>query len=176
MAMRLDPNASGDRGLIEALAIPGARQMIDTVNGVFELGTDGPRTILVGVDGSDTSLRAGAYAAGLARRQGSHLVVVFVHVATAAFAPEAIVAARDAQESTLAELRATAEEGSARLGVAYTFYERRGNPYTEITRLANELRVDAVVIGASMQAGHRLVGSLATRLVRDARWPVTVVP
>jgi nucleotide-binding universal stress UspA family protein len=149
---------------------------IDTVNGVFELGTDGPRTILVGIDGSETSLRAGAYATGLARRQGSHLAVIFVHVATTAFAPEVILAARAAQESTLADLRATAEEGSARLGVAYTFYERRGNPYAEITRLANDLRVDAVVIGASMQAGHRLVGSLATRLVRDAQWPVTVVP
>lgn len=143
---------------------------------MFELGTDGPRTILVGIDGSETSMRAGAYAAGLARRQGSHLVVIFVHVATAAMAPDVIVAARSAQDSTLAELQATAKENAARLGVAYTFYERRGNPYAEIIRLANELRVDAVVIGASMRAGHRLVGSLATRLVRDARWPVTVVP
>lgn len=36
----------------------------------FELGTDGPLSILVGVDGSTTSQRAGWYAAGLARRQG----------------------------------------------------------------------------------------------------------
>src|SRR5262245_20804660 len=47
-----------------------------TVNaGRFELGTDGPKTLVVGVDGSTTSLRAGAYAAGLARRQGAHLVI-----------------------------------------------------------------------------------------------------
>lgn len=143
---------------------------------MFELGTDGPRAILVGIDGSDTSLRAGAYAAGLARRQGSQLVLIFVHVASAAFAPEAVLAARDAQDSTIAELREAVETQSARLGVSYTLYERAGNPYTEITRLADELRVDAVVVGASMRAGHRLVGSLATHLVRDARWPVTVVP
>ena len=31
---------------------------------VVRLGTDGPTRILVGVDGSETSLRAGAYAAG----------------------------------------------------------------------------------------------------------------
>jgi hypothetical protein len=27
-----------------------------------------------------------------------------------------------------------------------------------------------------MQPGHRIVGSLASHLVRAARWPVTVVP
>jgi nucleotide-binding universal stress UspA family protein len=31
-------------------------------------------------------------------------------------------------------------------------------------------------VGASEQAGHRLVGSIATRLVRLGEWPVTVVP
>jgi nucleotide-binding universal stress UspA family protein len=143
---------------------------------VFELGTDGPRTILVGIDGSETSLRAGAYAAGLARRQGAHLVLVFVHVSSGAFAPDAIVAARAAQDSTIAELRAAVEEQSGRLGLTYTLYEREGNPYREIAGLADELRIDAVVVGASMHAGHRLVGSLATHLVRHARWPVTVVP
>jgi nucleotide-binding universal stress UspA family protein len=143
---------------------------------VFELGTDGPRTILAGIDGSETSMHAGAYAAGLARRQGSHLILVFVHVTSASFTPEGIVAARAAQESVLAELRAQIAEHSGRLGLSPTLYEREGNPYTEITRLADELRVDAVVVGASMRAGHRLVGSLATHLVRDARWPVTVVP
>lgn len=34
----------------------------------YERGTDGPRVVLVGVDGTRTSLRAGSYAAGLARR------------------------------------------------------------------------------------------------------------
>jgi nucleotide-binding universal stress UspA family protein len=143
---------------------------------VFELGTDGPRVILVGVDGSPTSLRAGAYAGGLARRQGAHLVIVFVRVLPASVSPDLLVATRQTQDSTLAELRAGIEEQADRLGVDYTLYEREGNPYAEITGLADELRVDAVVVGASTKAGHRLIGSLATHLVRDARWPVTVVP
>jgi nucleotide-binding universal stress UspA family protein len=42
--------------------------------------------------------------------------------------------------------------------------------------VADEVRADAVVVGASTKAGHRLVGSLAVRLVKAGRWPVTVVP
>lgn len=46
--------------------------------GGFELGTDGPKVILAGLDGSDSSWRATAYAAGLARRQGALLAVAYV--------------------------------------------------------------------------------------------------
>src|SRR5262249_25881908 len=44
----------------------------------FELGTDGPTSILAGVDGSTTSTRAGWYAAGLARRQRARVTAVYV--------------------------------------------------------------------------------------------------
>jgi nucleotide-binding universal stress UspA family protein len=130
----------------------------------------------VGVDGSETSLRAGAYAAGLARRQGAHLVLLFVHVTKSSFQPEVAVALRVTQDSMLEELRLTVEAQSEQLGLSYELIEREGNPYRELIKLAHELKVDAVVVGASMRAGHRLVGSLAAHLVRDAQWPVTVVP
>src|SRR5947207_8574447 len=64
----------------------------------FERGTDGPRVIMVGVDGSEAAQRAGAYAGGLARRQHAHLVVVFVaapSVWSAAVAPGLILAQED---------------------------------------------------------------------------------
>jgi len=145
---------------------------------VFELGTDGPKTILVGVDGSDTSLRAAAYAAGMARRQGSELVALFVHTVggMASMRAESITAVRQINVEAVAELRAAIKAQADHLGFRGTVVEREGNPALEIVRLAEELRVDAVVVGASTHAGHRLVGSLAVHLVKQAQWPVTVVP
>jgi nucleotide-binding universal stress UspA family protein len=145
---------------------------------VFELGTDGPTRILVGVDGSETSMRAGAYAAGLARRQGSHLIVLFVAPTGGMAAGMAATAGAlmQAHDQIATELEDQIRDAVHRIAVPTKFLRRRGNPYVELVRVADELRVDAIVVGASMQAGHRLVGSLAGRLVRDARWPITVVP
>jgi nucleotide-binding universal stress UspA family protein len=148
------------------------------VTSKFELGTDGPTRILVGVDGSDTSMRAGAYAAGLARRQGSHMIALYVASTGGLAAGMAATAGALLQTHDLIanDLQAQVGDACERLGVAITFVRRRGNPYLELVRVAEELRVDAIVVGASTQSGHRLVGSLAGRLVRDAKWPVTVVP
>jgi len=145
---------------------------------VFELGTDGPSLILAALDGSETSMRAAAYAVGLARRQGARITLVYVHT-VGTFSTSvagAIPAIEQANRQTADELRETIETNSARLGVEATFVERAGSPFTEITALADELRADAVVVGASTQAGHKFAGSLALHLVRAARWPVTVVP
>ena len=156
--------------------------MADTEGGAFELGTVGPKVILVGLDDSVTAMRAGAYAAGLARRQGARLVCVFVerpsamYGAAAGAGAGAIAAQEQALEETGASLKREAEEGAARLGVPLTFVIARGDPYTELRRVADQVRADAVIVGASAQAGHRWIGSLAVRLVKAGRWPVTVVP
>jgi nucleotide-binding universal stress UspA family protein len=149
--------------------------------GQFELGTDGPKTILVGVDDSITSLRAASYAAGLARRQGASVTAVFVApVASMAAATPGgadIAAVRhEAFSQIAADMRRRADEASRDLGIPITFIAAEGDPFIEIRRIADEIRADAVVVGASAQAGHRLIGSLAVRLVRAGRWPVTVVP
>jgi len=150
-------------------------------DGGFELGTDGPSVILVGVDDSTTSIRAGWYAAGLARRQGARLVAVYVSplasIAAAGPTGAAVVVARDeAFRATAADLERRALETGAELGIKVTFVAARGEPFAEIRRIADDVRADAIVVGASAQAGHRFIGSLAVRLVRAGRWPVTVVP
>jgi nucleotide-binding universal stress UspA family protein len=150
--------------------------------GSFELGTDGPGVILVGTDGSTTAARAGWYAAGLARRQRARVVAVYVQpMATLASSLPAAGAGLAAVEresfGEIAEdIRRRIDETSRELGIAVTFITAQGDPFTELVRVADEIRADAVIVGASAKAGHRWVGSLAVRLVRAGRWPVTVVP
>ena len=145
---------------------------------MFERGTDGPRVIVAAVDGSTTSLRAASYAAGLARRQSAELVVVFVNAgsALANLIPEAGLLANDAQHAVADDLRRQVVDGATRIGIRARFVEVEGDAYTEISRICGEVLADAVIVGASTSAGHRIVGSLGVRLVRAGRWPVTVVP
>ncbi len=143
-----------------------------------ELGTDGPKVILVAVDGSVTSLRAGSYAAGLARRQGSRLVVghVVQPLGTAALLPQAAGAAIEAAREIVEDLRAQIEERTAELGIEVEFRVAEGSPYHELVRMAEEVRAELVVLGASTAPGHRVVGSVGARMIRAGKWPVVVVP
>jgi nucleotide-binding universal stress UspA family protein len=151
---------------------------VSSPESAFEIGTDGPSLILVGLDGSRTSMRAGAYAAGLARRQGCRLLVVYVGQLSAGASMYAGAAGAMAQASRqLADELAEAVLGrAAEAGIDAEFRSVSGDPFTELTRLAAAERADAVVVGTSEHAGHRVVGSLATRLVRAGKWPVIVVP
>jgi nucleotide-binding universal stress UspA family protein len=141
----------------------------------FERGTDGPRVIVVGFDGTPPSERAAAYAAGLARRQGARLVVAHV-VAPSAMAMLSSAPIEQTLDEIAGELRRQIADEADRLGIRAEFLARRGDPFLELTRMCTELLADAVVVGASASAGHRIMGSLAVRLVRCGRWPVTVVP
>ncbi|WP_374202738.1 universal stress protein [Amycolatopsis sp. GM8] len=147
--------------------------------GPFERGTDGPHLILAGVDGSPSALRAGAYAAGLARRQRSRLVIVYVLAPSVwtGMSPSLLAAAQEeAHDDMITELRRPIENLAEESNINVTFEIRRGDAYTELKRVAIDRQADLVVVGASDSAGHRLVGSVANRLVRAGLWPVTVVP
>jgi nucleotide-binding universal stress UspA family protein len=143
----------------------------------FELGTDGPTTILVGVDGSDTSMRAGAYAAGLARRQGARLICVYVrHTPTLAYGAEVAAAAVVTNNQVADEIGALVRQQTALWHIPAEFVSADGDPFSVITGIARDVSADAIVVGASTRLGHRIAGSLAVRLVKCGKWPVTVVP
>lgn len=144
----------------------------------FELGTDGPSLILAAVDGSTTSLRAGAYAVGLARRQRSELVVITVTTtpALSGMSADAVTVLAESARDLASDLHEQAKEYLAMIEMEARLITVHGDPYIEIVRAGDELRADAVVVGASMKAGHRFVGSLAGRLIKAGKWPVTVVP
>ncbi|MER8220474.1 universal stress protein [Streptomyces sp. NPDC094143] len=145
----------------------------------FERGTDGPKVIVAGVDGSDSSWRAVAYAAGLARRQHALLAVVYVQpvlAAGAALGAPVAGTTDEIAEDLVAQIRDAARQLKGIFEVRWEFHTFHGDPYSGLVKAADELKADAVVVGASEQAGHRIVGSVAVRLVKAGRWPVTVVP
>jgi nucleotide-binding universal stress UspA family protein len=123
-------------------------------------------------------LRAAAYAAGLARRQHAHLVIVYVANpgGLIEIAPSAAAAARQLVDEIADDLRRQIDSVAPALGISYTFRVESGDPYSQLVHIADEVSADGVVVGASMQAGHRFAGSIAIRLVKTGRWPVTVVP
>jgi nucleotide-binding universal stress UspA family protein len=143
-----------------------------------ELVPDGPSLILAAVDGTDTSMRAAAYAVGLARRGGSRLVCLFVSDPSVLGGTSAMAAAsmREYEEETARDLMKVATERAATLGVPITVLTPVGDPYHEITRAAREHKADLIVVGASMGFAHRVAGSLGARLIKAKICPVLVVP
>ena len=138
--------------------------------------------IVVGVEPHDfgetlaeASRQAFGYAAGLARLQGVDVVPVWVRpriaiVETFADTVQTLAHDRDEQEAAFGR---TIEKAGADLGVApVTPLIREGDAFEQLTAVAEAVGAGGVVVGAS----ERRLGSVATRLIRDCRWPVTVVP
>jgi len=154
-----------------------------TPGGEAELGTDGPRAIVVGVDGTPTSMRALAYAAGLARRQRAELIVVYVRsplrtpVALSGWVDAAIVAAEvQAQHDAEDDIWAQIADDAKAWGTGARIVARNGNPLHELRKVAEESGADTIIVGASASLRHRLFPSLGHRLLRRRPCPVTIVP
>jgi nucleotide-binding universal stress UspA family protein len=146
----------------------------------FELGDDGPSALVVGVDGSDTSWHAFHYAVGQARRQGARVVAVYAEsLPAAAFAGSGALAfpvVDTSAEELREELRTGVESIGAEHGVDVELVVSAADPVFALTQVAEQVRADAIIVGASTQTAHRLFGSVAVRAVRAGGWPVTVVP
>lgn len=143
-----------------------------------EFGTVAANSVLVAVDLSRTSLRAADYAAGLACRNGVSVIGVYVrhHNSLLMSAPGVAVYAHGAETDVAQQADDYLAESAERLGTEHSFAVLDGAPLPAIRQLARDLRVSALVVGASEHWTHRCFGSLAVRLARTAPCPVIIVP
>ena len=134
--------------------------------------------VIAGYDGSASSRNALAYAAGLSRRLGRPLLVVYVCSSGVYCEPltgQVVGVARDAdalERWLLTEL----DQVTGQAEVDVHVRTRRGSPARELAAAADEFSADALVIGAPAHIWHRVVGSVPGWLARHARCPVIVVP
>jgi nucleotide-binding universal stress UspA family protein len=171
---RLDENASNprddDRARTELIA-----------------GTSTISTVVVGVDGSDTSIDALSWACGEARRLGGRAVAVLVTPipgsgVLASASPFAAMAASEClemearledelEEKLRSELLALGEDQR----VPLTFVHVHGDVATELLRVAGISHAQLIAVGRSTKPRHRVAGSLSHRLLRHAGTPIIVV-
>jgi nucleotide-binding universal stress UspA family protein len=142
----------------------------------FELGCDGPTTLVVGIDGSDTATRALYYALGLARRQHCSVIAVYAMTGPLGYDAEMGAAQYQASVALAEDLNLKIAALAADYHVKTQFVTMTGDPATVLTKVAAAHHADGIVLGASKAIGHRLFGSTAVRAVRRCRCPVTVVP
>jgi nucleotide-binding universal stress UspA family protein len=143
--------------------------------------------ILACTDFSEVGNRAVEMAFGLAH--GSTTCVLLVHVldppavlnpmyanlvSTPGWAPEQLEVART---RTARALEALAPAGARDLGIGIETRTPHGHPADEVLRLAEEERVDVVVMGTHGRTGLErfLLGSVTERVVRMATCAVMVV-
>lgn len=148
---------------------------------------DGIREVVVGIDGSEQATAAAEFVARLPLPEEAQITLVEVVQAYEPFA-DLLTTDREAYEAALVELGRQQEESGrgaltaaqvrlAELGRVTRTELRAGDPATEILHLADERRADLIAVasrGRSLIEGL-LVGSVADRLLKEARCSVLVV-
>lgn len=142
-------------------------------------------TLIVGLDGSETSWDAFWWARGEAERLGGRTVVVFVAPIAdqnMTLASCAIVgplgeypAVASCIEERIAELRAEVERHGKGASCELEFLLAHGDAAKELLRIAEEMEADLIAVGRSTKRHHHLAGSIGRRLISKHRAPVVVV-
>jgi nucleotide-binding universal stress UspA family protein len=134
--------------------------------------------VVVGYDGSESSRRALAYGAGMARRLDRPLLIVHVCPAGVYCEPLTgqVVGVQRDREELERWLVAEFDQITDRTGLKVSVLARRGNPARELAATADEQGADALVIGAPTRLWHQVAGSVPGWLARHAHCPIMVVP
>ncbi len=133
--------------------------------------------VVAGYDGSPSSRHALAYAAGMARRLGRSLLLVYVipGICCEPMTGQVIGSTRDDADMArwlLTEL----DQVFDRADLTVNVLTRRGSPARELAAAADEASADALVVGAPEHVWHHMAGSVPGWLARHAHCPVIVIP
>ena len=134
--------------------------------------------VVAGYDGSPSSRNALAYAAGVSKRLGRPLLVVYVCSSGVYCEPltgQVVGVPRDT-EALERWLLAELDQVTGHAEVDVHVRTRRGSPARELAATAEEFHADALVIGAPAHFWHRVMGSVSGWLARHASCPVIIVP
>ncbi len=142
-----------------------------------------PRTVVVGVDGSQESIRAANTAAGLAKATGAKLIITTVVRPPEGWwgvvgSPPPATALGDALADAQKEVLDTTVNALDLSGVDYDTDEEIGDPASRLIAVCESTDADVLVIGK--HGGGLLkrvvLGSVAHHLVHEAPCPVLLVP
>jgi len=139
--------------------------------------------ILVGLDGSEFSLKALQFAIDLAKKYQSHLVLVHVVMRQiyAINPPEAGVLAGTAIVRELEEdgraILSKGEETVRTQGVPAETRLKQGVPAEELLRTASDEKVDLIVLGSRglSQVKAFFLGSVSDKVSHHAKCPTLIV-
>lgn len=137
------------------------------------------RAIIVGLDGSDESEVAMARAALVAEGWDAEVVAVFVrHVPapTGTMSLAAMGQSEAAFDALEVDIEASLVTCMADRDIRWTFETSEGDPASQLMAYADERGAELIVVGhrGRSQVGSLLLGSVATKLVHQARQSVLI--
>lgn len=164
-----------------ALADQGASKPLDDGAPNDKRPRTSPPAVVVGFDGSASSLDALSWACGEARRLGGRVIAVYVSsspamagLAGAVGAPCTDYMVEQANNECADRLAAEAARYGGE-GLSVQFVHAQGTPAHELLTVAKAVRADVLVVGRSQKARHHLAGSLGRALAAKREAPVVVI-
>ncbi|OPY55082.1 MAG: Universal stress protein [Methanosaeta sp. PtaU1.Bin060] len=145
--------------------------------------------ILLATDGSKNSEKAGKYGIELAKLSGGKVTILYIVDVGKFVSPVGLISpfggvSADAIDGVLAGIREIGEKATLHMdelakasGVASERLMVEGNPPTEILRVAEDKKIDVIVMGSIGKTGLErfLLGSVAEKVVRTSKLPVLIV-
>ena len=142
--------------------------------------------ILVCSDGSDKAIEAAAFAAEMAQKFGSQVILLNVYdpsviPAATMGIPGGLLETTVSESCYAEEIQSGAEKSTAEVfqkaGVRYTTRRELGHPVDRIISTASDEKVDLIVMGSRGLGGFErlLLGSVSEGVLRHAHCPVLTV-